>query len=250
MPLNRRRLLAGLALCPVCARVARAETGAHWAYEGHGSPTEWGALSSEFQTCAIGAQQSPIDLHGGIATSQKPLTLNWSAQPFTVVNNGHTIQANALSPANTLDLDGETYELKQFHFHAPSEHAIDGVRTAMEAHFVHANAKGGLAVVGVLMAPGAGNAAFSEVMAVAPKTEGEAALKGPLNINAFLPANRALYRYEGSLTTPPCSEIVDWNVFATPITVADADIEAFRAIFPMNARPLQAVNRRFLLQLQ
>lgn len=250
MPITRRSFLSGLAACPLCAGLARAETAhPHWTYEGHGGPTDWGALSADFQACALGSQQSPVNLEGAVETPQKPLAFSWSAQPFKVANNGHTIQADALSGANSVDLSGKAYELKQFHFHAPSEHAIGGARTAMEVHFVHARPEGGLAVVGVLMKAGKSNAAFAQVMAVAPKAEGAAAAQPVIDIAAFLPASRSLYRYEGSLTTPPCSEVVDWNVFATPIEVGQADIDAFRAIFPMNARPLQAINRRFLLQL-
>ena len=250
MPVSRRSFLTGLAACPLCASIARAESAhPHWTYEGHGGPKEWGELAKEFQTCALGTQQSPIDLEAAIPAAQSALTLAWSAQPFKVVNNGHTIQADALSAANTVDLGGKVYQLVQFHFHAPSEHAVGGERTAMEAHFVHARPEGGLAVVGVFMKAGKANDAFAAVMAAAPKTEGAAAAQPVIDIARMLPERRSLYRYEGSLTTPPCAEVVDWNVFAAPIEVAQADIDAFRAIFPMNARPLQAVNRRFLLQL-
>ena len=145
-------------------------------------------------------------------------------------------------------LDGKPFELKQFHFHHPSEHALGGERTAMEAHFVHANEAGKLAVVGVLMKAGAPNAEFSAIMATAPETEGKKALAAPLNPEALLPTNNRRFRYEGSLTTPPCSEIVDWNIFETPIEVDAADIAKFKSIFPMNARPLQAMGRRFLLK--
>jgi carbonic anhydrase len=118
----------------------------------------------------------------------------------------------------------------------------------MEVHFVHAAADGRLAVVGVFMQPGRKNAAFAAIMQVAPRTEGEKTLEQPIDPRQFLPASKALFRYKGSLTTPPCSEVVDWNVFEQPIEVAEADIKAFQAIFSMNARPLQPVNRRFLLR--
>lgn len=254
--INRRTLLAGLALCPTCASFARAES-VHWSYEGHGGPDHWGSLEKAFQACAVGTQQSPVNLEGSVLAEGSGPQLAWRGGPFTVVNNGHTIQADPAADAGTATLNGKTYTLRQFHFHAPSEHAIKGQRTAMEAHFVHAAEEGGLLVVGVFMTPGAPNAAFSTVMGAAPKTPGgeghgekDAALPVPVDLSAFLPAERRLYRYEGSLTTPPCSEVVDWNVFAAPVTVAEADIAAFQVLFPMNARPLQAINRRFLLQLQ
>ena len=118
----------------------------------------------------------------------------------------------------------------------------------MEAHFVHANETGKLAVVGVMMKAGPRNADFAAIMAAAPKMEGANKLAAPLNPKGLLPRDRARFRYEGSLTTPPCSEIVDWNIYEQPIDVAAADIAAFKSIFPMNARPLQATNRRYLLK--
>ncbi|ABS67472.1 carbonic anhydrase [Xanthobacter versatilis] len=248
MAVTRRTLLAGLIACPVCASAAHA-AGVHWTYEGHGGPQEWGSLESGFQACAVGSQQSPINLEGAVQAAGDGPTLAWKPDAFKIVNNGHTIQADVVGDAGTATMGGKTYTLRQFHFHAPSEHALNGERTAMEAHFVHDAPGGGLLVVGVFIKPGATNAAFSEVMASAPRAEGSTALKAPLDATGLLPAQRATYRYEGSLTTPPCSEVVDWNVYATPISVAEADIAAFRAIFPMNARPLQAVNRRFLLRL-
>ncbi|MFG1378387.1 carbonic anhydrase [Xanthobacter autotrophicus] len=248
MAVTRRTLLAGLVSCPVCASTALA-AGAHWSYEGHGGPQEWGSLESGFQACAMGSQQSPINLEGAVQAAGTGPTLAWKPDAFRIVNNGHAIQADVVGDAGTATMGGKTYILRQFHFHAPSEHTVNGERTAMEAHFVHEAPDGNLLVAGVFMKVGKANAGFAEVMKVAPTTEGAAVLKTPLDATAFLPAQRATYRYEGSLTTPPCSEVVDWNVFATPIEVSEADIAAFRAIFPMNARPLQAVNRRFLLRI-
>lgn len=247
--INRRTLLAGLLACPACASVARAD-GPHWSYEGHGGPDHWGELEKNFQACSTGTQQSPINLQGSVRAETAGPKLSWKPAAFKARNNGHTIQLDPTGDAGTAELNGKIYQLRQFHFHAPSEHAVKGERTAMEVHFVHAAEDGGLLVVGVFIVGGGANPAFSKIMAAAPKTPGSTPMAEALDLSALLPEARSLYRYEGSLTTPPCSEVVDWNVFSTPIRVGDADIEAFRAIFPMNARPLQAVNRRFLLQLQ
>ncbi|MCW2316554.1 carbonic anhydrase [Rhodoblastus acidophilus] len=246
MNLNRRGLLAGLLACPVCAGLARAE-GAHWAYEGHGGADEWGKLDSKFQACAVGAEQSPIDLKKATKADIGTLQIGWTPEANKIVNNGHTIQLN-VAGASTAQLDGEAFVLKQYHFHTPSEHALSGARTDMEVHFVHANAAGKLAVVGVFMKAGAAHKGFSAIMAAAPKAEGEAALAAAIDPKSFLPKTKARFRYEGSLTTPPCSEIVDWNVFEQPVEVAESDIRAFVNLFPMNARPLQAIGRRFLLK--
>lgn len=247
--LGRRAFLRAFALCPICATAAKAAEGAHWSYEGHGGPQDWGSLEQGFAACATGSQQSPVNLDGSVAAESERPKLGWVPGTFRVTNNGHTIQADALSADATASLNGKTYVLKQFHFHTPSEHTLVGAHKAMEAHFVHAAADGGLLVIGVFMQAGRPNATFSEVIAAAPQAAGNADKPLKLDPGALLPAVPTTYRYEGSLTTPPCSEVVDWNVFATPIDVAQADIDAFRGLFPMNARPVQAINRRFLLRL-
>ena len=247
MPLNRRGFLAGFVACPICAAAARAETHAHWTYEGHHGPSAWGKLEKSFRACSDPTEQSPIDLTGAVRADLAPLAIDWRPEVFKVVNNGHTIQANA--GANGGVTIGENrFALAQFHFHTPSEHALDGQRTEMEAHFVNADDKGSVVVVGVLMKAGASHAPFAQLMASAPKKEGSAMLNSSVDPNAFVPADRTRFRYEGSLTTPPCSEIVDWNIYAAPIEVAQSDIVAFKSIFPMNARPLQKLGRRFLLE--
>jgi carbonic anhydrase len=243
---SRRQFLAGLGACPVCAAavgVAAAE-GAHWTYA---DPGNWGA-DGTYPACSIGGEQSPIDLTGAVRAEIEPPAVSWRAEAFSVVNNGHTIQANA-STGGFATSAGRKYELQQFHFHAPSEHTLDGKRSAMEAHFVHGGEGGNLMVIGVFLEGGGqdANPAFSALMAAAPKDEGEAALNAPIDPVWLLPKARHFFRYEGSLTTPPCSEVVEWNVFTAPVAVAQSDIERFKESFPMNARPLQPIRRRILL---
>jgi carbonic anhydrase len=246
MAFSRRQFLAGLGACPVCAAavgVARAE-GAHWSYA---DAANWGA-DGTFPACSIGGEQSPIDLTGAVRAEIEPPAVSWRAEAFRIVNNGHTIQANA-SPGGFATSAGRKYELQQFHFHAPSEHTLDSKRSAMEAHFVHGGEGENLMVIGVFLEGGGrdANPAFSALMAAAPKDEGETALNAAMDPASLLPKARHFFRYEGSLTTPPCSEVVEWNVFAAPVPVAQGDIERFKEPFPMNARPLQPVHRRILL---
>ena len=197
--------------------------------------------------CTTGTQQSPVDITGPISARQPPLGIHWSKRPETIVNNGHTIQLN-VPAGDTLTVGDRTYALAQFHFHHPSEHRVDGKALAMEAHFVHAAEGGALAVVGVLMTPGRANSVFNKIVSTMPAEEGPPVPADPaIDPNRLLPARRAYYRYEGSLTTPPCSETVDWLVLADRIEVAESDIARFAKLYPMNARPVQNRNRRFLL---
>jgi carbonic anhydrase len=173
--------------------------------------------------------------------------MRWRKRPDTIVNNGHTVQLN-FAEGDTLTVGDRSYALTQFHFHHPSEHVIGGKAFAMEAHFVHAAADG-LAVVGVFLAPGRSNAVFNKIVSTMPLEEGPPVpADHAIDPNGLLPARRAYYRYEGSLTTPPCSETVDWLVLADRIEVAEADIARFAKLYPMNARPVQARNRRFILR--
>ena len=249
--MNRRNALkavAGLALCPLCARKGIAAEAAHWSYEGDSGPAKWGDLDAADKVCAIGSQQSPIDIGATIKSRLPALEINWARHADTIVNNGHTIQLN-FAKGNTMTLGDVKYRLVQLHFHRPSEHLIAGKNFPMEAHFVHSTESGALAVLGVLMTTGKPNAAFGRIVSTMPAKEGpEVMADGRIDPNGLLPEKRGYYRYPGSLTTPPCSEVVDWNVFEQPIEVADADIKAFQALFPMNARPLQPLNRRFLLR--
>lgn len=247
--MNRRhalKALAGLALCPLCAPSGFAAEGAHWSYEGATGPAHWGEVDAASKVCSVGSQQSPIDVESSIKAQLPPLEIAWRKKPDMIVNNGHTIQVNAAA-GNTLTVAKEKYDLVQFHFHHPSEHRIAGKSFPMEVHFVHRNAAGSLAVIGVLMTAGKANPAFKQIAGAMPAKAGEPVKMNAVDANQLLPARRSYYRYAGSLTTPPCSEVVNWLLLREPIQVAQADIDAFAKLYPMNARPPQKDNRRFVL---
>jgi len=137
----------------------------------------------------------------------------------------------------------------QFHFHHPGEHLIDDKAFAMEIHFVHSNGAGALAVIGVLVKPGKSNPAFAKIIASMPAAEGSP-VKAAAGVDpaGLLPKERGYYLYSGSLTTPPCSETVEWMLLKQPVEVAAADIAAFAKLYPVNARPVQKIDRRFVLR--
>lgn len=167
-----------------------------------------------------------------------------------MVNNGHTIQANIATQDNTIKLDGKTYTLQQFHFHTPSEHTINGKTTDMELHLVHQDKNGVLAVVGLLIKEGKENKKLAAVWDKMPKEESkeEVPLGQKLDARTLLPEDTSTYRYKGSLTTPPCSEGVNWSVVKQPIEMSKEQIEEFKEIFKMNSRPVQPVNEREILK--
>ncbi|MCF8476800.1 MAG: carbonic anhydrase [Pseudolabrys sp.] len=248
--MNRRhalKALAGLALCPLCAPSGFAAEGAHWGYQGEQGPAHWGNVDAASKVCSVGSQQSPIDIESSIKSQLPPLQIAWRKKADMIVNNGHTIQINA-EPGNTLTVGKDSYELLQFHFHRPSEHLIAGKNYPMECHFVHRDKAGNLAVVGVLMTAGKANNEFKQIAAAMPAKAGDPVkMKAAVDMSKLLPTKRGYYRYSGSLTTPPCSEVVNWLLLRDPINVAQADIDAFAKLYPMNARPAQKIDRRFVL---
>lgn len=251
LSLGRRHALKALAtvgFCAACTRAGFAGEGApRWGYEGDRGPSHWGELDAADKVCAVGGQQSPIAIDSAIPARLPPLRFVWPLDAAEIVNDGHTVQLNFAEGAE-LRVGPDVWRLVQLHFHHPSEHLIDGEASAMEIHFVHRNDKG-LAVVGALVRPGKSNLAFRKIVAAMPGSEG-AAQKAPAGLSplGLLPKTRGYFQYSGSLTTPPCSETVNWLVLRQPIEVAAADIEAFAKLYPMNARPTQRIDRRFVLQ--
>lgn len=231
---------------------ARAEgTPAHWSYAEHGGAAQWAELDKSFETCKLGKNQSPIDIvTKGVkpaAADVKPVSFAYTAGAGEVVNNGHTIQVN-LPASGSITLDGTEYKLLQFHFHTPSEEKVDGKAYPLVAHLVHKSAEGKLAVVAVLFKQGKENATLKPVFAKLPAKEGDkVALEGTLDVGALLPVDHAYFSFPGSLTTPPCSEEVRWQVLKTPVEISGAQLAAFRKLYKMNARPVQPLNDRQVL---
>ena len=244
---DRRSFVSGLALWPVMASLALAEDAKPWSYEGAEGPDKWADLDAANQACGHGLEQSPIDLNNYYIASLEPLVMNWQAQPFPMVNNGRSVYAT-VAKGSTTKLGDDEYQLKQIIFHLPSEHAVAGKKQAMEIQFVHTLGTKKLLMMSVLVQAGERNEVFSLMMARAPGKLGTQPLPLPADALALLPKSRNIFRYRGSLTMPPCTENVDWIVFGEPIEASQSDIDVFKLIFTNNSRPLQPINRRFLLK--
>jgi carbonic anhydrase len=222
---------------------------AAWSYSGSTGPENWGSLSPDYADCASGRMQSPVDIVDASPAKGPELILDYKPSPLRIVNNGHTVQVN-YGPGSVLTVAGKPFGLLQFHFHAPSEHAIAGSRAPMEAHFVHGNADGSLAVVGVMMQAGRHNDPLALVFANIPDEAGPevAIADATIDASAMLPSESGAYfHYKGSLTTPPCSQGVHWFVVANAIEVSTEQIGSFERISGPNARPLQGLNDRLLI---
>jgi carbonic anhydrase len=250
-----------------------ANNGSSWSYSGNNGPTKWGSLSEKYALCSSGLNQSPIDIRNALGSNLFELDFSYGTVPLQILNNGHTIQVNYettkksidnvvtleekefLLPSatrynSTLSISGEEYRLLQFHFHSPSEHKVNGRSYPLEVHYVHASSAGQLAVVGVLFEEGESNRFISKIWSHMPQASNRVHTITSVQLNAedMLPNSRSYSHYRGSLTTPPCSESVRWFVMNETIEASSSQISKFLSVVSENARPIQNLNSRFLLE--
>lgn len=223
---------------------------AHWSYEGKTGPSHWGKLDEEYTMCALGRNQSPINILDTTEAALQPLNIHYQPGSTAILNNGHTIQID-YKKGSVLKMDGHEFVLKQFHFHSPSENQIKGVSYPLEAHLVHADSKGNLAVVAIMFETGRKNDVIEALWKKMPKHEDDrnSLAKTSINVGDLLPPSLDYYRYNGSLTTPPCSEGVRWFVLKSPVSVSEDQIKAFEQVMHHeNNRPTQPLYARRVLQ--
>ncbi len=234
------------------AAFSHAEThkaSAHWSYEGKEGPVFWGSLDPAYEMCSKGRNQSPIDLKGFIEAELPAIPFVDNGAWSQILNNGHTIQVN-VNEGSTIEIDGITFSLLQFHFHSPSENLIDGRSFPLEAHFVHKDKNGNLAVVALMFKYGPENRVLERLWAVMPEKAGEkVAIEPAFKPYDLLPKNRDYFRFNGSLTTPPCSEGVRWIVLKDFATVSKEQVDKFKHVMHHpNNRPVQPINARTVLK--
>lgn len=224
----------------------------HWSYSGKTGPAHWAELDPAFSQCAQGQQQSPVNIGMVYTQALEPLAFQYQASRIAVINNGHTIQHD-YDPGSFLAIGAASYQLLQLHFHTPSEESIGGQRAPMDIHLVHRNANNELAVLAVQIEQGgADNPVFREIWRTLPREENVISIytARQFNVADLLPAQRAYWTFMGSLTTPPCSEGVRWLVLKEPIKLSARQIAQFRKHFKANARPVQPLNQRAILDSQ
>jgi carbonic anhydrase len=230
----------------------------HWGYEEENGPARWGAMKTDWQLCANGREQSPIDLASAVESDLPEISVHrLSEHAVEVLNqndvleeldNGHTVQVNALLP-DALEIDGKSYSLQQFHFHSPSEHTVDGKHFPMEIHFVNKAGDGSLAVLGILVSEGGENPAIASLWESLPESHGDttrATLPESFAESLLTNADAGFFHYSGSLTTPPCTEGVRWMIKRAPTKLSAAQIQRFQSIYDHNNRPTNPLNDRDL----
>lgn len=232
-----------------CSKNHDSDNNAHWGYSGQEGPEYWGSLSSQYSPCSDGVNQSPVNLTNFIDSELAALEMVYGTNANEVINNGHTIQVN-YETGSTLSTNGLDYELIQFHFHSPSENHINGKSYPLEAHLVHAGSEGNLAVVAVMFEEGDENETLGKIWDVMPENAGgKNSMSAKVSVEGILPTNRDYYRFNGSLTTPPCSEGVLWLVMKQSLTVSSEQVELFsNTMHHPNNRPVQPINARTILE--
>jgi carbonic anhydrase len=236
-------------LIGACAPASQQPSSPHWTYAGEEGPDHWGNLDPSYALCGTGKSQSPIDVIAPREADLANISFHYQPSEVNILNNGHTVQVN-YDAGSYLELDGVRYDVAQFHYHAPSEHALDGKLFAAELHIVHKGADGTLAVVGILLEEGSQNNAFQPFIDNLPTEKSDVKDTGSrINVADLLPTVQTTYRYSGSLTTPPCSEGVNWNLMTTPVELSSEQLSALETLFEEgNNRPIQPLNDRPLVE--
>ena len=243
-------MVLGVALAGMAGQVAAQEHAAHehaahaWGYSGAAGPAHWGEVKPEYAVCKTGQRQSPVDIEETAKADLPAIEFHYQASPLHIIDNGHSIQIN-YGPGSSMRVAGKEYALKQFHFHHPSEEKIHGKDHAMVAHLVHADAAGKLAVVAVLLDKGGANPTIDTIWKHLPKEkEKEISVDAMIDAAKLLPRDTGYYTFQGSLTTPPCSEEVTWFVLKHPVTESAVEVAQFAKLYPHNARPVQPLHGR------
>ncbi|MBL0721078.1 MAG: carbonic anhydrase family protein [Sulfurovum sp.] len=224
-------------------------SGHEWGYTGHNSPESWGTLFPKNKMCGIGKNQSPINITTTLHMNLDELKVEYTGSSKNIINNGHTVQVN-MGDGNIITLHGMIFSLKQFHFHTPSENRINGKAFPLEAHFVHLDKDGNIAVVAVMFEEGKENKVLAKIWDKMPMKDG---VQTPLvlkNIaSKLLPTKMEHYHFNGSLTTPPCTEGVRWIVLKNPVTVSKEQVKKFLDVMKHeNNRPIQPINARVVVE--
>jgi carbonic anhydrase len=226
----------------------------HWGYSGDVNPSMWASLTPVYAACGEGKSQSPINLISSSPAGQPKLTVDFKTTSLKIahhehvddiLDNGHTIQVT-VEEGSSFTLNDKTFNLKQFHFHTPSEHSVDGKRLPLEMHWVHQSADGSFGVIGLLFEEGKSNENLAKIIEHLPSLPGESNhfTDVKLDLNVHVSENISAYHYLGSFTTPPCTENVEWLVLRNKFTMSAEQIKAFSTRLNNNNRPVQALNDR------
>jgi len=193
--------------------------------------------------------QSPIDISVDPMDDLSNWLFTYVSSPLDMILQDHRIQLN-IRPGSSIMVDGIKHNLKYLVFKTPGEHSLQGASRAAEVQFYHESTDGRIAIVAVMVTVGGVNKDLSPLITRLPIVPDNAVVDPaflvlPLN---FLPDRKKYFRYDGSLSEPPCTEGVKWIVMQDTIEFADSQIEALNALTSDNSRPIQSLNGRSVVQ--
>jgi carbonic anhydrase len=245
-------MAAMLALLAMSTAAMAEDLTRKWGYYGEEGPMFWGNLDESFEICKDGYHQSPIALKDPIPAPLKDFTTNYVASsPAFADDAGYTLRVDMKNTNNHLTLGDQVFDLNEFHFHQPAEHPVDGKIYPLELHFVNINADGDAVALGVFFEVGAENPALKALLPAFKASKAQAKnIEIQINPDDLQPPKGSFYRYEGSLTTPPCREGIVWLIHQKPMTLSAEQIAMFKDIMIENARPVQKMHSRMLMQSQ
>lgn len=246
MEINMKRVWQFASLLTVVLMLmGYAQAKEDWGYTGETGPSRWASLSKDYAICKKGLAQSPINIESSqLVTASDRVMLHYHQEDLLIIDTGHSVQFKPKNTTDTLVYNDHEYALQQIHFHNQSENTIDGKHYPLEAHFVHQDNSGHLLVLAKMFEVGDRN----EIIADAFEREN---LKRTISFNPEDLAGNVEYDYEytGSLTTPPCSEHVQWIVVKKPGTVSEEQLDSFKEQYINNYRPIQNLNNRRILSI-
>lgn len=219
-----------------------------WTYSGDFGPANWNRLSPDYKICRIGRNQSPINIMRGYADTRYQILPQISEHYLILENTGKALKLSYENDS-ILEALGETYTLEEIIFHTDSEHQLDGHTKPLEIQFVHKDKQGNIAIFSILFDEGEENSFLKIIERYYPEqADGKHVYQDvKLNAKALLPINKSYAYYRGSLTTPPCTEAVNWFIFTNPATASEEQINKLKTLIGSNNRPLQLLNARALI---
>jgi carbonic anhydrase len=230
---------------PQQTRVAEVvkESSPEWSYPGKNKAENWASLATEYSPCADGKRQSPVNFLSVKPVTNHQVRLSYRPSYENILNNGHTIEL-IYDKGSHIEFDGKSYNLTQFHFHTPGEHLIHRKRYPMEMHLVHRSEDTTYLVIGVLFEEGRENRFLSRFANYIPQKPSQKEVENNIQVGTLFPEQKHFYHYQGSFTTPPCTQGVRWLVLKQTQQASAEQIQTIAQIEGNNARHTQRLNHR------
>jgi carbonic anhydrase len=214
-----------------------------WSYDNdYTGQEEWGLITPAFAACGIGTSQSPIHISRTENVSADVPMFHYKDDTVKISNIGYTFEIIPNSE-HAYEENGTRYILKSIQFHTPSEHIVKDTFYPMEMQFIHESADGKKLIVAIFSKIGEAIPELDAVLSAIPDKQ-DVSKTATFNLALLLPHSFAHYAYTGSLTTPPCTEGIEWRVLKKNITISNEQMMVLAKFTRRNSRLAQPVYMR------